>query len=62
MLLPAGIGKRVGLASVLHALGISSRDVLGVGDAENDLDMLDGCDWRACPGDAVPEVYGVLPA
>ena len=41
MILPAGVSKRSGLLSALHELGLSPHNVLAVGDAENDLALLD---------------------
>ena len=29
---------------------------LGLGDAENDFDLLDACGWSACPENALPQV------
>ena len=56
MLVPAHISKASGLRTVLTALDISPRDVLAIGDAENDLPLFDLCGWSACPSDAVDEV------
>ena len=36
MVLPAGVDKATGLAAALGELGISPRETIGVGDAEND--------------------------
>ncbi|HEY5311199.1 MAG TPA: HAD family hydrolase [Pirellulales bacterium] len=43
MLLPVGINKASGLAAALEELGLSASDVVGVGDAENDLAFLQAC-------------------
>jgi hydroxymethylpyrimidine pyrophosphatase-like HAD family hydrolase len=56
MVLPAFISKGTGVATALAALGLSARDVLGIGDAENDLALFEACGWSACPEDAVPEL------
>lgn len=56
MLLPPFISKGTGLTSALLALGVAPRDVLAIGDAENDLPMFDVSGWSACPDDAVVEV------
>jgi HAD superfamily hydrolase (TIGR01484 family) len=40
MILPSGIDKGVGLSHALADLGLSWHDVVGVGDAENDLAFL----------------------
>jgi hydroxymethylpyrimidine pyrophosphatase-like HAD family hydrolase len=52
MLLPAGISKGTGLKIALFGLGVSAADVLAIGDAENDFDLLDACGWSACPENA----------
>jgi hypothetical protein len=56
MLLPSGISKGTGVRSAIQALGLTGHEVLALGDAENDLDFFDACDWRACPENAVPEL------
>jgi hypothetical protein len=56
MLLPPLISKGTGVATALLALGVPARDVLAIGDAENDLPMFDACGWSACPEDALVEV------
>jgi hydroxymethylpyrimidine pyrophosphatase-like HAD family hydrolase len=40
MLLPSGVNKQTGLAHALDALGLSMRNTVAVGDAENDHAML----------------------
>ena len=54
MLLPPGVSKGTGLRQVIRELGLSFHDVLGFGDAENDLPLFDACGLTACPADAVP--------
>ncbi len=54
MLLPPGVSKGSGLRQVIRELGLSFHDVLGVGDAENDIALVDTCGFTACPEDAVP--------
>ena len=56
MLVPPLISKGTGVATALLALGVPARDVLAIGDAENDLPMFDACGWSACPEDALVEV------
>ena len=56
MLLPPLISKGTGVTSALLALGIAPRDVLAIGDADNDLALFDACGWSACPDDALGEV------
>ena len=43
MVLPAGVGKAGGLAAALADLGVPSRRAVGVGDAENDVALLELC-------------------
>jgi hypothetical protein len=56
MLLPAGVSKGKGVERALRALGLSFHDVLAFGDAENDLDLFEACDWTACPSNGVAEL------
>jgi hydroxymethylpyrimidine pyrophosphatase-like HAD family hydrolase len=43
MVLPRGVDKASGLAAVLEELALSPRDVVGIGDAENDVAFLKMC-------------------
>jgi len=43
MVLPEGVSKATGLAAALKRLGLSPRQVVGVGDAENDIALLEFC-------------------
>ncbi len=43
MVLPAGVSKGTGLRAALAELGIDPAQAIGVGDAENDLDLLAAC-------------------
>jgi hypothetical protein len=56
MLLPPLISKGSGVTSALLALGVAPRDVLAIGDADNDLALFDACGWSACPDDALVDV------
>lgn len=56
MLLPAGLSKGSGVRQALRVLGLSSHDVLALGDAENDLSLFDACGFSGCPGDSLPIV------
>jgi len=56
MVLPPLVSKGSGVTSALLALGIATRDVLAIGDADNDLALFDACGWSACPDDALVEV------
>ncbi len=54
MLLPGGITKGSGLSAALEALALSTRNVVGIGDAENDHAFLALCAWAVAVADAVP--------
>jgi hydroxymethylpyrimidine pyrophosphatase-like HAD family hydrolase len=56
MCLPAGVDKASGLLVALDALGLSPPNVLGVGDAENDLDFLAACGVSAAVANALSSV------
>jgi hydroxymethylpyrimidine pyrophosphatase-like HAD family hydrolase len=56
MILPAGIDKATGLAAALDQLGLAPRDVVGVGDAENDLAFLASCGCSVAVRNALPLV------
>jgi hydroxymethylpyrimidine pyrophosphatase-like HAD family hydrolase len=53
MVLPAGVSKGSGLRRGLAYLGISPHSTLGVGDAENDIALLEACELGVAVGDAV---------
>src|SRR5262249_7593314 len=44
MLLPQGVAKSTGLRQALAALRLSIHNTVGIGDAENDHDLLDACE------------------
>jgi len=44
MVLPQAIGKSTGLRQALFALRVSIHNTIGIGDAENDHDLLDACE------------------
>ncbi len=44
MILPQGIGKATGLRQALFSLRISIHNTVGIGDAENDHDLLNACE------------------
>jgi hypothetical protein len=56
MLLPAGVSKGSGVQQAMRVLGLSSHDVLALGDAENDLPLFDACGFSGCPGDSLRAV------
>ena len=44
MILPQAVAKSTGLRQALFALRISIHNTVGIGDAENDHDLLDACE------------------
>jgi HAD superfamily hydrolase (TIGR01484 family) len=60
MVLPTGVNKASGLRAALEELKISPRNVVAVGDAENDQSFLKICERSAAVGDALPAVREVV--
>lgn len=56
MVLPRGVDKASGLRAALDALGVSADNVVGVGDAENDLAFLTMCTFSAAVANALASV------
>ncbi|QNK80269.1 HAD hydrolase family protein [Nakamurella sp. PAMC28650] len=56
MILPAGVSKGSGLLAALNLLGLSSHNVMAVGDAENDHAMFELAELAAAPANAVPSI------
>lgn len=56
MILPPGVSKASGLAAGLRTLGMSLKNVVGVGDAENDHSFLSVCGLSAAVSNALPIV------
>jgi len=56
MVLPPGATKGSGLERLLALCGLSSRNLVAFGDAENDLSMLTLAEVSVAVGDAVPVV------
>jgi len=56
MVLPPGVNKGTGLAAALEALALSPRNVLGIGDAENDHAFLSSCECACAVANALPFV------
>jgi len=53
MILPSGVNKATGLKAALTELGLSSHNVVGVGDAENDHAFLSVCECSAAVENAL---------
>jgi hydroxymethylpyrimidine pyrophosphatase-like HAD family hydrolase len=56
MVLPPGVDKASGLLAALAELGFDPQDVVGIGDAENDLAMLEACGLAVAVANALPSV------
>ena len=56
MILPAGVSKASGVDAALNAVGIAHQQVVGIGDAENDIDFLAKCGLAVAVGNALPAV------
>jgi len=54
MVMPSGVNKATGLAVALEHLGMSSEQVVGVGDAENDHPLLRYCGCGVAVANALP--------
>jgi hydroxymethylpyrimidine pyrophosphatase-like HAD family hydrolase len=54
MILPSGVNKATGLKVALSELGISPKNVVAVGDAENDNALLEMCGCGAAVANALP--------
>jgi hydroxymethylpyrimidine pyrophosphatase-like HAD family hydrolase len=54
MVLPPGVCKSTGLRRALRARRLSIHNVVGIGDAENDHDLLDACEVGAPSRGAAP--------
>ena len=54
MILPSGINKMTGLGAVLDELQLSTRNLAGVGDAENDHAFMEGCEYSVAVANAIP--------
>jgi hypothetical protein len=53
MVLPPGINKGTGLAAALDELRLSARNVVAVGDGENDHALIEGCECSVAVANAV---------
>ncbi len=70
MVLPQAIAKSTGLRQALRALRVSIHNAVGIGDAENDHDLLDACEvgvaveWGSPALRAVADeiIHGTAPA
>jgi hydroxymethylpyrimidine pyrophosphatase-like HAD family hydrolase len=56
MILPAGVNKHTGLLAALKELQLSARNVVGVGDAENDHAFLAATECAIAVANALPSI------
>lgn len=56
MVLPTSINKATGLAAALEEMGLSPRNAVGIGDAENDHAFLNLCGFAVAVANALPAV------
>ena len=56
MILPAGVSEGQGLFDALGELGVSHHNMIAVGDAENDLALLEVAEVGVATGNAVPSL------
>jgi hydroxymethylpyrimidine pyrophosphatase-like HAD family hydrolase len=56
MVLPRGVDKRSGLLAALAELRLPAEQVVGVGDAENDIPFLRLCGYAVAVANALPAV------
>lgn len=54
MILPSGVNKSTGLLAALSDLGLSTHNVVAVGDAENDHALLNLCECQVAVANAIP--------
>jgi hydroxymethylpyrimidine pyrophosphatase-like HAD family hydrolase len=54
MVLPSGVDKGTGLLAALAEMGVSPRNTVGIGDAENDCALLSVCECGVAVANAIP--------
>ena len=54
MILPTGVNKASGLKTALYQLNLSPDNIIGIGDAENDLDLLNISGFGIAVANALP--------
>lgn len=59
MVLPTGVHKGSGLSWVLNRLGLNEKQVIVVGDGENDSDLFSVSGFRVAVANAVPELKSI---
>ena len=56
MILPSNVDKATGLRAALSELHLQPGEVVGVGDAENDMVFLRSCGYSVAVANAIPEL------
>ena len=56
MVMPAGVNKGSGLIAAARMLGIDASETVAVGDAENDIALLNASGYAVAVANAVPEL------
>jgi len=59
MVLPKGVDKASGLAAALAELSLPAAQVAGIGDAENDIVLLQSCGYAVAVANALPQVKAI---
>ncbi len=59
MVLPQAVAKSTGLRQALFALRLSIHNTIGIGDAENDHDLLDACEVGVAVGWGSPALRAI---
>ena len=60
MVLPPGVDKATGLSAALDELGVSPRETIAIGDAENDRAFLSLCGYSVAVANALPVIRGCV--
>src|SRR4051812_9870873 len=56
LVLPRGVDKASGIVALLHKTGLKSEQVVGIGDAENDVALIRACGLGVAVADSVPQL------
>jgi hydroxymethylpyrimidine pyrophosphatase-like HAD family hydrolase len=59
MVVPAGVNKASGLTAALREMGLSPRNIVGIGDGENDHALLNQCEYAVAVANAVPMLKAI---
>lgn len=59
MVLPKGVNKATGLRLALQELGLAANAIAGIGDAENDRDLLKSCGLAVAVANALPDLQAL---